>query len=100
MKTITDKAILDTIINQLCDGDTDSQCKSYAHFEDEDKGIYIDACVVWNIESSPNYITIDGCSYLEGIYTEVTGFSDLEVDAWVGDEKVDIYDYIEQNLYY
>lgn len=53
-----------------------------------------------DIETSKNYVTIDGCSYLEGIYTEVVGFDDLQVDAWVGDEKVDVYDYIEQNLYY
>ena len=51
-------------------------------------------------EPKTNYVTIDGCSYLEGTYDEVVGFSDLSVDAWVGDEKVDIYDYIEKNLYY
>lgn len=92
------KEILDNIVEQLCEGVTDSSCRTYANYEDDD--ILIDASVLWHIESSPNYITIDGCSYLEGIYTEVTGFSDLTVDAWVGDEQVDVYDYIEQNLYY
>lgn len=97
MKTIS-KEILDNIVEQLCEGVTDSSYRTYANYEDDD--ILIDASVLWHIASSPNYITIDGCSYLEGIYTEVTGFSDLSVDAYVGDEQVDVYDYIEQNLYY
>lgn len=92
------KEILDNIVEQLCESDTDWDCKTYATYNDDD--IYIDASVKWDVESSKNYVTIDGCSYLEGIYTEVVGFDDLQVDAWVGDEKVDIYDYIEQNLYY
>lgn len=89
-----DKEILDNIVEQLCESDTDWDCKTYANYDED--GIYIDASVCWKVESYHNYI--DG--YLEGIYTEVTGFSDLSVDAWVGDEKVDVYDYIEQNLYY
>ena len=97
MKTIS-KEILDDIVEQLCEGETDWDNKTYANYDED--GIYIDASVQWHIASSPNYITIDGCSYLEGIYDEVTGFSDLSVDAYVGDEKVDVYDYIEQHLYY
>lgn len=99
MKTITDKAILDTIINQLFDGDTDSNCKSYASYEDEDKDIYIEASVQWDIRESENWINIDGRSYYEGTYTDVCGWDDLQVDAWIGDEKVDIdYGYIEKRL--
>ena len=97
MKTITDTTILDAIIKNLTEG-WDNEGKSYATYEDED--IYIEASVQWDIRESENWINIDGCSYLEGTYDEVVGFSDLEVDAWVGDEKVDVYDYIEQNLYY
>ena len=93
-----DKEILDNIVEQLCESDTSTNCKTYATYNDDD--IYIDASVKWDVVSSKNYVTIDGVSYLEGIYTEVVGFDDLQVDAWVGDEKVDIYDYIEQNLYY
>lgn len=88
------KEILDNIVEQLCEGDTDWDNKTYASYDED--GINVDASVCWEVKSYHNYI--DG--YLEGIYTEVTGFSDLSVDAWVGDEKVDVYDYIEQNLYY
>lgn len=99
MEKITDTTILDAIINQLFDGDTDSQCKSYASYEDEDKDIYIEASVQWDIRESENWITIDGRSYYEGTYTDVCGWDDLEVDAWIGDEKVDIdYGYIEKRL--
>lgn len=98
MKTITDKQILDIIIDQLASNDTDLNNKSHAVYEDED--IYIEASVVWDIRESENWITIDGRSYYEGTYTDVYGWDDLEVDAWIGDEKVDIdYDYIEKNLY-
>lgn len=98
MKTITDTKILDNIIDQLASNDTDLNNKSHAVYEDED--IYIEASVVWDIRESENWITIDGRSYYEGTYTDVYGWGDLEVDAWIGDEKVDIdYDYIEQNLY-
>ncbi len=95
MTKITDTDILDEIVRQLEQDDTDLKGRVHAHYEDSE-GVYIDASVRWIVESYPNYI--DG--YLEGIYTEVTGFSDLTVDAWVGDEQVDVYDYIEQNLYY
>lgn len=91
------KEILDNIVEQLCEG-REWDNVSTAHYDEND--IYIDASVKWDVESSKNYVTIDGCSYLEGIYTEVVGFDDLQVDAYVGDEKVDVYDYIEQNLYY
>lgn len=99
MKTITDKTILDAIIKSLTE-EWDNEGKSYASYEDEEQDIYIEASVQWLINYSENWITIDGCSYLEGTYDEVIGFDDLQVDAWVGDEKVDVYDYIEQNLYY
>ena len=91
------KEILDSIVEQLCES-REWDNISFANYDEND--IYIDASVKWDVESSPNYVTIDGCSYLEGTYDEVVGFSDLSVDAWVGDEKVDVYDYIEQNLYY
>lgn len=98
MKTITDKATLDEIIKQLDCKNADINGKSHAVYEDED--IYIEASVVWDIRESENWITIDGRSYYEGTYTDVYGWDDLEVDAWIGDEKVDIdYDYIEKNLY-
>ena len=100
MKTITDTKILDIIIDQLASNDTDLNNKSHAVYEDEDKDIYIEASVVWDIRESENWITIDGRSYNEGTYTDVYGWDDLEVDAWIGDEKVGIdYDYIEKNLY-
>ena len=100
MKTITDKAILDEIIKGLDCKKADLNNKSHAFYEDEDKDIYIEASVVWDIRESENWITIDGRSYYEGTYTDVCGWDDLEVDAWIGDEKVDIdYDYIEKNLY-
>lgn len=100
MKTITDTKILDIIIDQLASNDTDLNNKSHAVYEDEDKDIYIEASVVWDIRESENWITIDGRSYYEGTYTDVYGWDDLEVDAWIGDEKVGIdYDYIEKNLY-
>lgn len=89
--------ILDNIVKQLCEGDTSLDNKSYANYDED--GIYIDASVMWHIESSPSYITIDGCSYLEGIYDEVTDFSNLQVDAWVKGEKVAVdLGYIEDKL--
>ena len=97
MKQITDTTILDAIIKDLTK-EWDNEGKSYASYEDED--IYIEASVQWLINYSENWITIDGRRYLEGTYTDVDGFDDLEVDAWIGDEKVDIdIDYIEKNLY-
>jgi hypothetical protein len=100
MKTITDKATLDEIIKQLDRKNADINGKTSISYEDPDKDIYIEASVVWDIRESENWITIDGRSYYEGTYTDVYGWDDLEVDAWIGDEKVDIdYDYIEQNLY-
>lgn len=97
MKTTIDKEILDSIVEQLCES-REWDNVSFANYDEN--GIYIDASVKWDIRQYNNYVTIDGVSYLEGVYTETIGFSDLEVDAWVGDEKVDMYDYIEQNLYY
>ena len=97
MKTITDTTILDAIIKNLTE-EWDNEGKSYATYEDGD--IYIEASVQWLINYSENWITIDGRRYLEGTYTDVDGFDDLQVDAWIGDEKVDIdIDYIEKNLY-
>ena len=100
MKTIKDKEILDEIIKELDCKKADNNGKTSISYEDPDKDIYIEASVVWDIRESENWITIDGRSYFEGTYTDVYGWDDLEVDAWIGDEKVDIdYDYIEKNLY-
>lgn len=99
MKKITDKEILDAIIKNLTE-EWDNEGKSYASYEDDDKDIYIEASVQWLINYSENWITIDGRRYLEGTYTDVDGFDDLQVDAWVGDEKAEVdIDYIEKNLY-
>lgn len=99
MKQITDTTILDAIIKNLTKG-WDNEGKSYASYEDEEQDIYIEASVQWLINYSENWITIDGRRYHEGTYTDVDGFDDLQVDAWIGDEKVDIdIDYIEKNLY-
>lgn len=100
MKTIKDKEILDEVIKGLDCKNADNNGKVSINYEDTDKDIYIEASVVWDIRESENWITIDGRSYYEGTYTDVYGWEDLEVDAWIGDEKVDVdYDYIEQNLY-
>ena len=97
MKTITDTTILDAIIKNLTKK-WDNEGKSYATYEDGD--IHIEASVQWLINYSDNWITIDGRRYFEGTYIDVDGFDDLQVDAWIGDEKVDIdIDYIEKNLY-
>ena len=95
METITDPAILDNIIKQLEEGNTDFDCRSHALYEDEESGIYVEASVRWIIKTYSNYI--DG--YLEGEYDEVTGWEDLEVDAYIGDEKAEINEeYIYNNL--
>ena len=100
MKTITDKAILDEIIKQLDCKNADINGKTSISYEVPDKDIYIEASVVWDIREYENWITFEGRSYYEGTYSDVYGWDDLEVDAWIGDEKVDIdYDYIEKNLY-
>lgn len=100
MKQITDKEILDNIIKQLDCKNADNNGKVSISYEDLDKDIYIEASVVWDLGWSENWINIDGHHYLEGTYTDVYGWDDLEVDAWIGEEKVDVdYDYIEQNLY-
>lgn len=99
MKTITDTTILDAIIKILTE-EWDNEGKSYASYEDEEQDIYIEASVQWLINYSENWITIDGRRYLEGTYTDVDGFDDLQVDAWIGEEKVDVdIDYIKKNLY-
>ena len=100
MKTITDKAILDEIIKQLDCKNADINGKTSISYEDPDKDIYIEASVVWDIRESENWITFDGRSYYEGTYTDVYGWDDLEVDAWIGEEKAEVdMDYIEKNLY-
>ena len=92
---ITDTNILNNIIRQLEEGNTDFDCRSHALYEDEENGIYIEASVKWIVETYSNYI--DG--YLEGVYDEVTGWQDLEVDAYIGDEKAEVdVGYIEANL--
>lgn len=92
-KTITDTAILDDIIRQLEQGDTDWDCRSHALYEDED--IYIEASVRWIIRTYSNYI--DG--YFEGEYEEIEGWQDLEVDAYIGDRPVEVdMGYIADNL--
>lgn len=94
--TITDKAILDDIIEQL--RDEDSEGKAFANYDEGN--IYIDAYVRWTGHESENWITIDGASYLEGVYFEIDGYQDLEVSAWVDDEPASVdLDYIENNLY-
>lgn len=94
-KTITDTAILDDIIRQLEQGDTDWDCRSHALYEDEDNGIYIEASVRWKIRTYSNFI--DG--YLEGEYEEIEGWQDLEIDAYIGDQPVEVdIGYIEDNL--
>ena len=95
METITDPTILNNIIRQLEEGKTDWDCRSHALYEDEESGIYVEASVRWIIKTYSNYI--DG--YLEGEYDEVTGWEDLEVDAYIGDEKAEINEeYIYNNL--
>ena len=99
MKTITDTTILDDIIKNLTE-EWDNEGKSYASYEDEEQGIYIEASVQWFISYSENWINIDGHHYLEGTYTDVYGFDDLQVDAWIGEEKAEVdIEYIEKNLY-
>ena len=100
-KKITDKTILDDIIRQLESGETDMDGRSYATYEeDKENGILIEASVVWDIRTEENWITIDGRRYLEGTYTDIYGWDDLEVAAWIGQDKVDVdIDYIEQNLF-
>ena len=100
MKKITDKTILDEIIKQLDYKNAEEGGKVWASYENDDKDIYIEASVQWLINYSENWITIDGRRYFEGTYIDVDGFDDLQVDAWIGDKKVDIdIDYIEKNLY-
>lgn len=100
MKTITDTKILDNIIDQLVNGEDEGYGKVCANYEDEDTGIYIDASVVWDIRGEENWITIDGRRYYEGTYYTVYGWDDLEVDAWIGEERAEVdLDYIEKNLY-
>ena len=95
METITDTAILDDIIRQLEQGDTDWDCRSHALYEDEENGIYIEASVRWIIKTYSNYI--DG--YLEGEYDVIEGWQDLEVDAYIGEAKAEINEeYIYNNL--
>ena len=97
METITDKTILDDIIKQLCKNDTDSQCRAYANYDDGN--IYIDATVVWEYQESENWVVFEGRRYYEGTYTDVVGWDDLQVDAWIGDNKAEVdIDYIEKNL--
>ena len=91
---IKNREILDDIIRQLQNDDMDLDHRTFANYDDGN--IYIEACVKWIIESYYNYI--DG--YLEGVYDEVVDWEDLEIDAWVGDEKADVdWEYIEANLF-
>lgn len=100
MKPITDKTILNKIVEELGEGEYNDEGLVYVTYEDDKKDIYIEASVRWQVECSHNWVNIDGCRYLEGVYREVVGFDDLEVDAWIGNEKVGIdADYIHDELY-
>lgn len=89
METITDTTILDNIVDQL----KDNGGKAYATYDEGDILIY--ASVIWIGHEVRN--VIDG--FLEGVYFEVDGFKDLQVDAWLKDEPVNVdIKYIETNL--
>lgn len=97
MKQITDRAILDNIVEQLINNDT-LDGTAFANYVQGD--IEIDASVKWYCHEEENWVTIDGRSYYEGTYDVCDGFDDLFVDAWIGDEKVDIdIDYIKKHLH-
>ena len=94
------KEILDNIVEQLGDGGYNDDGCNCATYEDAEKDIYIEASVQWLISYSENWITFEGRSYYECTYTDVYGWDDLEVDAWIGEEKAEVdMDYIEKNLY-
>lgn len=98
MKTIS-KEILDDIVAGLDPCNMASTGKAFASYEDEDKGILIDASVRWSRGFVDHYITLDGVSYLDFTDFQAQSFSDLVVEAWVDDEQVDIdTDYIYDSL--
>ena len=93
------KEILDNIVEQLGDGGYNDDGCNCATYEDAEKDIYIEASVMWQVERNMNWVNVDGCRYLEGIYTELVDFDDLQVGAWIGNDKVDVdIDYIEREL--
>lgn len=88
---------LDIIVDAFCDCDIHDGGVIYAYIDEGD--LYVDAIAKLYGSENRNYITIDGASYLEGIYHEVEGVRDLEVDAWLNDQKVDVdLDYIRKEI--
>ncbi len=95
LKKKTDRVILDDIIKQLETNPTDFGMRSHASYIDKDRLIKVIASVKWIVVTYSNYI--DG--YLEGEYDFYEDWDDLQVEASIDGEFVEIdEDYLNEHL--
>lgn len=99
MKKITDKEILDDVVSQLCSTDTTFEGVAFVNLENLDKDIYVEGSVKWLGGFVDHFITLDGRDYLDFTEFERHDFTELELNAWIGQEEVELdTDYITTAL--
>ena len=99
MKQITDKEILDDIVESLCSNDTTWEGVAFVNIDNLDKDIYVEGSVKWTGGFVDHFIEFEGRSYLDFTEFERQGFTDLELKAWIGQEKAELdIPYIEAAL--
>lgn len=84
--TIT-KQQLDKIVEAFCNESINDEGKIFINIDED--GLYVDGVAQVYGHSYDNYVTIDGVRYKEGTYYETDGISDLYIDAWQGDDKIE-----------
>lgn len=98
MKQITDKQILDDVVEQLCSTDTYDGI-AFVNLENLDKDIYVEGSVKWLGGFVDHFITLDGRDYLDFTEFERHDFTELELTAWIGQEEAELdIAYIENAL--
>lgn len=99
MKQITDKEILDDVVEQLCSTDTTFEGVAFVNLENLDKDIYVEGSVKWLGGFVDHFITLDGRDYLDFTEFERHDFTELELTAWIGQEEAELdIAYIENAL--
>lgn len=99
MKKITDKEILDDIVEQLCSTDTTCDGIAFVNIDNLDKDIAVEGSVKWLGGFVDHFIELDGREYLDFTEFERQDFTDLELTAWIGQEEAELDEaYIENAL--
>lgn len=78
----------DKIVDKIVDTIMRHEGDEYITIENGD--LYVTAAIEYDIDSYDNYITVDGRRYFEGHYDTVDGVHSVDVEAWLGEEPIDI----------